>query len=182
MWNMHSLDPHPGPPENPGLAPNYGVISTPLDIIKAKDTYNNKNKNFHEDANMNRVLTERFLSLFAPEQSPAYYNLIIQAPGRHFGRTFAYFYELFGTRDEREIKLNRNNMAAPWNRQSGFQSLKAQNMNSVAIAAFATAPIKPKDVLNMLVAVNLGTGVFKLEYTGWLNLPNDQRTIINAWD
>ena len=59
---------------------------------------------------------------------------------------------------------------------------QGKNMNPVAIAAFATAPIKPKDVLNMLVAVNLGTGVFKLEYTGWLNLPNDQRTIINAWD
>ena len=162
---MHLVDAHPEQLENSGLAPDYGVIGAPLDIIKAKDTYNNKNKNFHEDANMNCVLTERFLSLFAPEQSPAYYNLIIQAPGRHFGRTFAYFYELFGTRDEREIKLNRNNMAAPWNRQSGFQSLKAQNMNSVAIAAFATAPIEPKNFPNISITVILATGVLQLEYT-----------------
>ena len=44
MWKMHSVDPHPGPPENPGLAHNYCIIGTPLDIIKAKDKYNNKKK------------------------------------------------------------------------------------------------------------------------------------------
>ena len=60
MWYMHLVDPHPDPPEKPGLAPNYETIGTPLDIINAKDTYNNRKKNFQEDANMNRALTERF--------------------------------------------------------------------------------------------------------------------------
>ena len=46
MWNMHSIDPHPDPPESPGLAPNYILIDMPLNIIKAKDPYNNKNKKF----------------------------------------------------------------------------------------------------------------------------------------
>ena len=46
MWYMHLIDLHPDPPENPGLAPNYGTIGTPLDIISAKDTYSNRNKNF----------------------------------------------------------------------------------------------------------------------------------------
>ena len=38
-------------------------------------------------------------------------------------------------------------------------------MNPVAIAAFATAPIKPKDIINMIIAVILATGMFQLEYT-----------------
>ena len=38
MWNMHSVDPHPDPLKNPGLALNYGLIGTPLDIINPKDT------------------------------------------------------------------------------------------------------------------------------------------------
>jgi hypothetical protein len=38
-------------------------------------------------------------------------------------------------------------------------------MNSVTITTFATAPIKPKDVLNRLIVVVLAMGVFQLEYT-----------------
>ena len=60
MWNMHLVDAYPTAPVNPALAPNYGTIGTPLAIINAKDTYNNGNKNFQEDVNMNRALTECF--------------------------------------------------------------------------------------------------------------------------
>ena len=66
MWNMHSVDAYPTAQATPGLAPNYGTIGTPLAIINAKDTYNNGNKNFQEDANMNRALTERFYPYFPP--------------------------------------------------------------------------------------------------------------------
>ena len=69
---MYSVDPHPGLPENPGLAPDYDVIGTPLNIIKEKETYNNKNKKFQEDVNMNCVLTKKILSLFEPEHSQTY--------------------------------------------------------------------------------------------------------------
>ena len=115
MWNMHSSDAYPTAPANPGLAPNYGSINSPLAIINAKYTYNNGNKNFQEHVNMNRALTERFLSLFSTEHTQAYYTLLAQDPGRRCGVTFAYFYELFGTRDEQEIELNRDSMKAPWN-------------------------------------------------------------------
>jgi hypothetical protein len=182
MWDMHSTEAHPAPPANPGAAPNYGIIGTPLDIINAKDTYNTANKNFQEDANMNRALTERFLSLFATEHAQAYYNLLLADPGRRFGTTFTYFYELFGTRDEREIEVNRDSMKAPWNPQSGFQALKARFMDAIAVAAFADSPISPSDVLNMLLAVILATGVFQLEYTEWHALPTAQHTILIAWD
>jgi hypothetical protein len=97
MWNMHSVDPHPDLPENPDLAPTYGVIGTPIDIIKAKYTYSNNNKNFQEDANMDHALTKHFLALFAPKHSQAYYNLQVHDPGQRFGRTFTYFNELFGS-------------------------------------------------------------------------------------
>ena len=57
MWNMHLVDAYPTAPANPGLAPNHGNIDSPLGIINAKYTYNNRNKNFQEDVNMNLALT-----------------------------------------------------------------------------------------------------------------------------
>ena len=54
IWDMHSTDTHPDPPENPGLASNYGLVGAPLDIIQAKDTYNNNNKNFQEEASIKK--------------------------------------------------------------------------------------------------------------------------------
>ena len=182
MWDIHSVDAYPTAPANPGLAPRYGNVDSPLAIINAKDTYNIGNKNFQEDANMNRALTERFLSLFSTEHSQAYYTLLMGDPGRRFGQTFTYFYDLFGTRDEREIEQNRDGMKAPWNPQSGFQVLKARFMDAIAIASFADAPIITTDVLNMLLAVILATGVFQLEYTEWHALPANQKTLLNAWD
>ena len=55
-------------------------------------------------------------------------------------------------------------------------------MDSVVITAFASAPIMPIDILNMLNAVILTTGVFQLEYTKCHVLPTGQRTILNTWD
>ena len=64
---------------------------------------------------MNCALTGCFMSLFTPKHAQAYYNLLVQDPGRRFSRTFTYVYELFGTRDKQEIELNHGNMKAPWN-------------------------------------------------------------------
>ena len=176
------VEPHPNQQENPGLTPDYGTVGIPLNRATVRGRYNNKNKNFQEDVNMNRALTERFLSLFATEHSQAYYTLLMGDPGRRFGQTFTYFYDLFGTRDEREIELNRDGMKAPWNPQTGFQVLKARFMDAIAVASFAKAPISPNDVLNMLLAVILATGVFQLEYTKRHALPANERTILNACD
>ena len=67
MWDIHSLDAYPTAPVNSGLTPRCGNVDSLLAFINAKDTYNIRNKNFQEDANMNRALTERFLSLFVTE-------------------------------------------------------------------------------------------------------------------
>ena len=63
------MEPHTDPPGNLGLAPNYGLVGAPLSMAQAKDTYNNENNNFQEDANTNLALTKLFLSLFAPEHN-----------------------------------------------------------------------------------------------------------------
>ena len=131
---------------------------------------------------MNRPLTKRFLSLFAPKHSQAYYNLLLQDPDGQFGRTFTYFYDLFGTRDEREIELNRDNMKAPWNPQSGFQVLKVWFMYTITFAAFASQIIPPTDVLNMFIDFILATGIFQLEYNKWHVLPAGEHTHLNALD
>ena len=66
MWYMHLVYAYPTAPANPGLAPRYGNIDSPLAIINAKDAYNIGNKNFQEDAHMNRALKERFYRSFPP--------------------------------------------------------------------------------------------------------------------
>ena len=114
---------------------------------------------------MNRALTEPFLFLFSNEHAQAYYTLLVQDPGRRFGRTFTYLYDLFGTRDELGIELSRDGMKAPWNPQSGFQVLKARFMDIIAVASLVEAHISPNAVLSMLLAVILITGVFQLEYS-----------------
>ena len=53
-------------------------------------------------------------------------------------------------------------------------------MDDIAVASFATAPISPNNILNVLLAVILATGVFQLEHTEWHTLPVGQRTILNA--
>ena len=59
--------------------------------------------------------------------------------------------------------------------------LKARFDNGDAFAAFTKQPISATDVLTMLLAVILATGVFQLEYTKWHTLPTGKRIIINAW-
>ena len=68
-------------------------------------------------------------------------------------------------------------LGAIGDQQLGVQALKARFMNSVAIAAFATAPIKPKDVLNILIDGILARGVFQLEYNELDTVPVAHHTI-----
>ena len=65
------------------------------------------------------------------------------------------------------FNLTAKNMKAPCNPQVGFQALKTRSMYSVAIANFASVPIVPNNVLNILMTAILATGVFQLEYTKW---------------
>ena len=73
-----------------GQSPNYWSVSTPFDMAAAKDRYNNKNKNFQEDVNMNRALIKCFLSLFTPVHSQACYTVLVADLGQQFGVTLAY--------------------------------------------------------------------------------------------
>ena len=73
-------------------------------------------------------------------------------------------------------------MKAPWNPQSGFQVLKVWFMYTITFAAFASQIIPPTDVLNMLIAVILATGVFHLEYTKWHIVPAGERIVLAIWD
>ena len=43
--------------------------------------------------------------------------------------------------------------------------LKAWFMDAIAVASFADAPITANDILNLLLAAILTTGVFQFKYT-----------------
>ena len=60
--------------------------------------------------NMNKALTERFLSIFANKHQRGYNANIVLDLNRTFGHTFAHFYKQFGIRDEAEIEQTRVDM------------------------------------------------------------------------
>ena len=51
-------------------------------------------------------------------------------------------------------------MRYPWNTQVGFQILNAQIKDTIVSAVFAVQPIVATDVLSMILAVILATGMF----------------------
>ena len=61
---------------------------------------------------MNHAFTYSFLSLFSVEHSQLYYNLLTGEQDRRFCVTFQQFYDLFGTKNERETELDRDNTKA----------------------------------------------------------------------
>ena len=89
-------------------------------------------------------------------------------------------HDIFGTRDEREIELNRDGKKAPWNQQSGVQVLKVRPTDGITITAFVLQPIPITDVRIILLAVILPTGVVQLEYTKRHTLHDTNQTIVNA--
>ena len=113
---------------------------------------------------MNKVLTERFLSIFANEHRRGYNATIISDPNRTFGHTFAHFYEHFGIRDEAEIEQNRDDMHKTWNIEDGWEVLKERFNDGIAYAVFTDFQINAADALNMLISVLLKTGVFQSQY------------------
>ena len=120
LWGMYAanilLDSYPIPPADLGETTTYG-LGTPLGLAVTKDLHTKENKYWKVDQNTNRALTERFLSIFSVKHCEAYHTLLIDETNQRFGVTFQYFYDLFGTHDEREMEVNRDNMESPWNTQ-----------------------------------------------------------------
>ena len=61
-WGVYSNDPCPTAPPRPGTNPQY-LNTVPLKDQIIKDQWAVAKKYYEEDKNMNKSLTERFLSL-----------------------------------------------------------------------------------------------------------------------
>ena len=81
-----------------------------------------------------------------------------------------------------EIEANKDGMKAHWHIVDGWDVLKDRLGDGIAFAAFADAAIENGDVLNMLLSVIVKTKQFEWEYEEWHNLPNDSKTLINAFE
>ena len=113
---------------------------------------------------MNKVLTERFLSLVPQEHRTTYKVTLSSNPNKRFGDTFQLFYEQFGIEDEMEIETNKEEMKRPWSLAEGFEALKTRFNDGIAYASFANQPISVIDALNMLLMVLVKTGNFQQQY------------------
>ena len=93
MWTIyHSTSPYPDPPGFPGNAPSYDNGGGNTQNATIRDQWQLNNKNWAEDLNMNKALTERFLALIPQEHRTTYNVSLIRDPNRRFGVTFQHFY------------------------------------------------------------------------------------------
>ena len=93
MWTIyHPTSPYPIPPGFPGDAPAYNNGGGNTKNATIRDQWQLNNKNWSEDLNMNKALTERFLALIPHEHRTTYNVLLIQDSNRRFGVTFQHFY------------------------------------------------------------------------------------------
>jgi hypothetical protein len=185
MWPYYAGDPlNVCPPliEHPGDSPSYDAMENETQNKTTADLWAKDMKDHVESNHMNKALCERFLSLFSTAQRKSYSNTLIKDPNRSFGETFEIFYKKFGKRDEVEIENNKDGMKAHWNVADGWDDLKDRFDDGIAFAAFADAAIENGDVLNMLLSVIVKTKQFEREYEEWHNLPNDSKTLINAFE
>ena len=61
-----------------------------------KDEWSVAKNYYDEDQNMNKALTERFLTLLPNEHSRGYSDILTRDPNRRFETTFVHFYSEFG--------------------------------------------------------------------------------------
>ena len=118
MWQYYTSDApdrYPAPPTYPGDAPPYDNNGSAVASTVIRKTWQSNQKDYTECMNMNKALTERFLSIFANKHRRGYNATIVSDPNRTFGNSLAHFYEQFGIRDKEEIEQNRDDMRKTWN-------------------------------------------------------------------
>ena len=185
MWAIYSNEPYPEPPNWPNASPTYIANASAAENMAARDAWQLMMKNWEEDMNMNKGLTMRFLSLISAEYRIAYNNSITDEPNKRFIDTLQFFYDQYGIQDEAEIEQNRESMKQPWNINQGFALLKNRMDDGMAYASFAKQTLEASDVLNMFLTVIVATGLFQTQYEEWHALPEDEKTLANAfiwWD
>ena len=120
-WTIYpSTSPYPDPPGFPGDALSYNNGGRNTQNATIRDQWQLNNKNWVEDLNMNKVLTERFLALIPHEHRTTYKVSLIRDPNRRFGVTFQHFYDQFGVKDELELERNRDEMKTIWSLSEGL--------------------------------------------------------------
>ena len=184
MWKYYTSDApdqYAAPPTYPGDASPYDDNSSAVDNTFIRETWQSQQKDYSECMNMNKVLTERFLSIFAKKHRRGHNATIVSDPNRTLGNTFAHFYEQFGIRDKTEIDQNRDDMRKPWNITDGWEVLKDRFDDGITYAVFADAIISAANTLNMLISVLVKTRVFQAQYEEWHTLPRGDRMLANAW-
>ena len=184
MWQYYTSDApdlYPAPSAYPGDTPPHDDNGSTVANTVIRETLQSNQKDYAECMQMNKSLTEHFLSIFANNHRRGYNSTIVSDPNRTFGNTFAHFYEQFGIRDKAEIEQNRDNMRRPWKVADGWEVLKDRFDNRIAYAVFADATISASDDINMLIAVIVKTRVFQTQYEESHALPPGNRTLDNVW-
>ena len=149
----------------------------PVQTQLIKDAWG-ASKKFHEEhRNMNKALTERFITLLPCHHQLGYQAILACNPNRPFKETFDYFFAEFGMQDEVEIEDNKDEMKKAWSPNKGFQVLKQRIQDGLTYTAFAGKPIGADDTLNMMMVVLARTKLLASEYRDWHSLPEVQRTL-----
>ena len=79
-----------------------------------------------------------------------------------------------------EFEQSPKTIKAPWNPVDGFEILRKRFGDVIIFTVFAENNISADNALTLLLNVILKTGVFKIWYKEWHNLPDTKRTLVNV--
>ena len=122
IFTQYTNEAYPDIPDDPGTWDGGGK-ETPLGRTQARADWEVLNMELWDTQNMNRALTNRFLSHLSAPILPAFQSFFTQNPNMVFGQVFQWFWERYGVSNETERHENCTRMEADWSFDEGVETL-----------------------------------------------------------
>ena len=167
LYATYTNTAYPLLPLDPGVTPNYFGANDAAARATVKAQFENASKLFQECKNMNKSLTEEFLSLVSPLYTEEFKKARIGNPNISFRDVFQQFLSLYGESDETDRKENKDRMEAEWHPNDGIQRLISQIADGIEYAHFAGQAIPDAEAIDIGIRVVMKCGLFIHDYELW---------------
>jgi len=155
-------------PLDPGVTPNYFGANDAAARATVKAQFENAKKLYLECKNMNKSLTEEFLSLVPQLYTKEFKSARLGNPNLSFRDVFQQFLTLYGESDENDRKTNKDRMETNWHPNDGIQTLISQIADGIEYAHFADQPIQDAEAIDIGIRAIMRCGLFTHDYELWI--------------
>ena len=122
---------------------------------------------FWDTKNMNRALTNRFLSHLSAPILQAFQSFYTQNPNMVFGQVFQWFLERYGVSNETERHENCTCMEADWSFDEGVEILINQINMSLRYATYTQNAMGDRETADCAMRIVSRTIIFREAYATW---------------